>query len=682
MKKVFLLLLVVLIASFSCFAEAVNEVKEQSNENADNMRSTAYLNAFVGNDPLAGDNGMETSPAAPLIYGPINIAFDIDGNAIEALDEQDFIYANGYYYLIGQSFAEGAFNYAPGVPYNETLGSSIPTFYRWSGLVTYRSIDLENWELVSRWYPQNEGTGRHLVIKKPRITYSQATGKYVMWFLNNISIEGEGPIMVMTADSPEGPWSEPQLPTVPEGVKVSDLTHDYQIKVDPNTGIGWFTQAGTNTKLYRMTPEMTGVEEDCSFTMSGSGNFGTNTIAGGMGFFYHNGWWYITGTERCGNCIGTSLSYVMARSPEGPWLSPDTMSDEQPLVPSLISADGLLSQTHGAAMFPDGNGDYVAMMYGTHYRSSATGAPQPTLVFNNSGDNNLALSGQWWFTLEFDDDGRISMLEPKEAYEIALAQPVATEHVGAYQADLSITSSRSVRQEWTVEPGTTVACVLPSVFQQTPDNSPSSNKFIAQDPLVDAPLLATLELPDGTTYSWTVDARSIAWGPRQVALNLPEVYSEGGKLVLTLSTKASNGGYGIALGAGSETDVYSHIDGSGKNQTVTDYAGQKMYLRTSDVAASLPVITQQPVDITVTEGTTVGFLVQAEGVGVGYQWYHDGKIVMPHGVTEGTRNESASAALRLAKVTMEDAGEYKAEAINAVGKVESVTVSLTVLPKD
>ena len=107
-----------------------------------------------------------------------------------------------------------------------------------------------------------------------------------------------------------------------------------------------------------------------------------------------------------------------------------------------------------------------------------------------------------------------------------------------------------------------------------------------------------------------------------------------------------------------------------------------MYLRTSDVAAALPEITQQPVSITATEGTTVGFLVQAEGVGVGYQWYHDGKIVMPHGVTEGTRNESASAALRLGNITMEDAGEYKAEAINAVGKVESVTVKLTVLPKN
>ena len=56
---------------------------------------TAYLQAFIQNDPLNGDNGMEPNPLAPLIYGPVNIGFDVNGNAIEAVDEQDFFYANG-----------------------------------------------------------------------------------------------------------------------------------------------------------------------------------------------------------------------------------------------------------------------------------------------------------------------------------------------------------------------------------------------------------------------------------------------------------------------------------------------------------------------------------------------------------------------------------------------------------
>lgn len=654
--------------------------------------STATLHAFIENDPLVGDNGLPTSPAAPLKYGPINIAFDVDGNAIEALDEQDFIFADGYYYLVGQSYAEGAFNYAPGVPYNETLPTTIPTFYRWSGVTIYRSADLENWELVNRMYPTDPETGRHIIVKKPRLAYSEATGKYVMWFLNNTRAEDEAPIMVMSADTPVGPWSEPQPPKIlVDGITYSDLTHDYQIKVDPATGTGWFTQAGTFTHLYRMTPDLMGVEADFSFEMSGAGDFGQNMIAGGMCFFHHNGWWYIAGTQRCGNCIGTSLSYVMAKSPEGPWLSPETMSPDQPLVPALISEDTGFSQTHGAVIFPDGNGGTVPMLYGTHYRSSATGAPMDKLVFNNSGDNSLALSGQWWFTLEFAEDGRILPLEIKPSYEIPLAAKVDSEHVQPYQADLSITSSRAARQQWNVAPGETIACVMPNVFQLTPDESPSSNKWVAQDPLVNAPLIATLELPDGTVYTYTIDARSIAWSPRAIALNLPEPYTEGGQFTLILSTGADNGGYGVALGDGDAQDVYAHLDyvSSEEEDTIavgdqhaveTPYAGSRIFLRTSSIAASEPVITVQPSDIIVTEGTRVGFLVQADGVGVGYQWYHNGQIVMPHGVTPGTRNESCSAALRLSAVTMKDAGEYYAEAINAVGTVRSQTVTLTVLP--
>ena len=110
MKKILSIVLIVLFVIGNALANPVNEIPntEYIAENSNSKRNIAYLNAFIENDPLAGDNGMETSPAAPLIYGPINIAFDIDGNAIEAVDEQDLFYADGYYYLIGQSFAEGS----------------------------------------------------------------------------------------------------------------------------------------------------------------------------------------------------------------------------------------------------------------------------------------------------------------------------------------------------------------------------------------------------------------------------------------------------------------------------------------------------------------------------------------------------------------------------------------------
>lgn len=137
------------------------------------------------------------------------------------------------------------------------------------------------------------------------------------------------------------------------------------------------------------------------------------------------------------------------------------MSAEQPLIPALISMDTGLSQTHGASVFPNAEGGYETLIYGTHYRSSATGAPLSELVFNNSGENSFALSGQWWFTLDFTEDGHILPLEIKPSYEIALASEVDSEHTSAYQADLSVTAKRSVRQVWTVEPGTAVRCILP-----------------------------------------------------------------------------------------------------------------------------------------------------------------------------------------------------------------------------
>lgn len=684
-------------------SSATMQVVARSSEEGDAVnqpagRKTATIIDFIENDPLEGDNGMETSPVAPLIYGPVNIMFDTDGNSIEAVDEQEIDYFEGYYYLYGASFYEGAFNYAPGSNREETIPSGIPSFYRWSGLTIYRSKDLENWEFVSRWYPMDEGSGKHIIVQKPRVVYNEKTGKYVMWYLNKGPNPGDDPVKVVTSDTPVGPWSEPQSPTILEGMTQSDLSHDFQIQVDPDTGYAWLVQAADGIHLYKLNEEMTGIAEDHTFTMVyDEENIMGSAISGGIGLATHNDKWYILGTPLCGNCVRPTYKYFMADEPEGPWYSPDTMSSEQPLTPAVLSYGVGNAQPHGVTMLPDGNGDTFVLVWATHYRSSDTGAPQTENAYNVSGDNSLALSGQFWFPLEFEEDGHIKPIEIKPSYEVPLAEEVFTEHMKAYQADLSIIGksytdwmkvvgqanpenivSRSARQEWTVEPGTEIACISPVVFQFTPDYSPATNKWITQDPLVNAPLIATLELPNGVEYSWTIDARTIKFGPMPVPLNLPEVYTEGGRLVLTLSTSASNGAYGIVLGEAPEwmgDAVYSHVNKDGND----DYPGYSLKLEISDEPASAPVATVQPVDVTVKEGTKVGFLFQAEGEGVGYQWYHDGDIVMPHGVTTGTRNEAVSAALRLSPVTKEDAGEYYAYAFNTVGKIRSNTVTLTVL---
>lgn len=198
----------------------------QAQKNGKSRTSATIVN-YIADDPLGGENGLPPSPVAPLVDGPINLGLDTDGNAIEAVDEQDIKYFDGYYYMYGQSFSCGAFNYAPGVPYDEVLPTTEPSFYRWCGLVTYRSVDLENWELQSREYPRDEQTGRFVIVKKPRVVFSEATGKYVMWFLNSAGVAGDDPVKYMIGDSPTGPWAPPQSPSLVSGVSNSDLSHDF-----------------------------------------------------------------------------------------------------------------------------------------------------------------------------------------------------------------------------------------------------------------------------------------------------------------------------------------------------------------------------------------------------------------------------------------------------------------------
>lgn len=71
------------------------------------------------------------------------------------------------------------------------------------------------------------------------------------------------------------------------------------------------------------------------------------------------------------------------------------------------------------------------------------------------------------------------------------------------KANLGIDSVRSVSQSWDVKAGEPLASVLVSVFQRTPDKSvtPAATATI-QDPNVNAPLLARLQLPDGRSYRW------------------------------------------------------------------------------------------------------------------------------------------------------------------------------------
>ncbi|HEV2210475.1 MAG TPA: LamG-like jellyroll fold domain-containing protein [Verrucomicrobiae bacterium] len=86
--------------------------------------------------------------------------------------------------------------------------------------------------------------------------------------------------------------------------------------------------------------------------------------------------------------------------------------------------------------------------------------------------------------------------------------------------------------------------------------------------------------------------------------------------------------------------------------------------------ATLPVITSQPTNVTVTAGQTAAFTVAATGTGsLSYQWQFNGQPL----------TNQTSTALMLADVQLSDAGNYAVLVSDAAGSVLSSNAVLTVL---
>jgi len=633
------------------------------------MGSMARLNNFILDDPLKGDNGLPVSPAQTVFYGQINIGMDVDGNAIQAVDEVDLRYFDGKYYLYGPSFSCGSFNYAPGVNTGPRIPTQPNSTYRYCGLTVYESEDLMNWKLVrGHQYIQDPQTGEHYYVKKPRVIYSPKTKLYNMWFLNGqaaLSQSGRtGKRFISQSTTPYGPWGTPFEPVIASG---DAGPVDFALATGPDGKSYMATSHGVLNTM-QLNDEKTGTVDHTDISVAG------NVIGGGIGLSYSNGWWYLTGTNTCGNCLAAKLYYLRARDPHGPWLSPGDDSPKQPLQPVVLSSDSAFAQMKAPFVLPNVSGGSSILLPGTHYRSSLTGAPGGDV--NQPGDSNLALSGWYTVPLQFDADGKILPLSTAASHSFSLAKRVAVASPArAWQANLGIDGSKSISQSWEIKGGEPLNAVLPSVFQRTPDRSatPAVTALI-QEPNVNAPLLAKLELPDGQAYSWEIDPRTVAWAPEKVALNLPKPFVGAGQVTLTLSTRATNGGYGVAVGkkGGLLRGEYAAIGANGS----TVLADAEMLLSTSAIAQPKPTISEHPRSVRVAAGSPAGFLVKADGIGVGYQWLHNGNVILsPNGY-----NESTTAALRLPPVTTADAGTYVVQVFNQTGSVTSHSVTLEVLP--
>jgi YHS domain-containing protein len=384
---------------------------------ADIYQPYALFQNFVVPDPLFGNNGLPSSPAVQMSYGPYGHILDSDGNELDGAEEY-IGYFNGKYYYFGSSYSYGTFAHAPGTradPIN--ANTPVRAAYRFSGITIYESDDLMNWRFIDRWIPQDDNA-RILSLRKVRVIYCENTGKYLMWALSDEGAPYSG-LVVAEANRPEGPWGNIRLPTVAPGLPA--LGHDHNLCIGPD-GTGYIdTAAFTSAGIYKLNDTFDGVVEYKKINISTSLN-----IHGGSGLFYRDGWWYLGGSQTCGNCLASQYRYIRARDPMGPWEEPDTgiqESDTYAITPVVLSEDSGYSQSKGIMKLPDINGNLHFFIPMCHYISSPTGAPRTDSV-TQAGDNNFALNGNCWIPLEFDAEGHILPLKFEPSAKFPLARSI------------------------------------------------------------------------------------------------------------------------------------------------------------------------------------------------------------------------------------------------------------------
>lgn len=492
--------------------------------------ATAIINNFAP-DLLGGRDGLPPSPAYPLKYGPFNTSIDVDGNAIDA-HEAHLAYFEGRYWMYGREWGCGTFAFGRHRDLDDTRNDKPEC-----GIVSLSSPDLVHWRVADRDYVPTFH-GEQVGDNKPQVIWSSRRHRYLMWFV------GPHGYYVAQSRSPGGPWGDVFKPTG------RYLSHDLDIVVDPH-GTGYVASdvmAGREGRLptwdvwvQKLNADLTGTTGEAVRVMS-------HVSFEGIGFFEHAGYWYLLGGHTCPNCPSTNISYVMARAPLGPWTNPGG-TVTSPLHPAELSGDGCLGQHKGSNMLPSSSGPIVldGVM---QYRSSPLDETGRVV----HGDNNQAIANTYWWPLRFDANHRVESLSCQASVRVPLARPVATSFVPAppfdtspaapHQLDCRITSTRALQQRWNVPPGSMIRELRVPVSQRTTNLGPEE-----QDELMNAGLSVRVDLPTGRSLTSLFAPGSVSWAPRSVVMDLPTPLKSAGEITITLSTRATNGCYGMVIGA-------------------------------------------------------------------------------------------------------------------------------------
>lgn len=536
---------------------AASEARPSS---GDAVRAVAVLNNFAP-DLFHGDDGLPASPRFPLKYGPVNTAIDVDGSAIDA-HEAHLAYFEGRYWMYGREWGCGTMAFGHDRPEDATRNDKPEC-----GIVSLSSPDLVHWHVVDRDYIPTVD-GKQVGNQKPQVVWSATRRHYLMWFA------GPHGYYIAQSTSPGGPWGGVIKPSGPH------LSHDLNIMVEPDGSayVASDVMAGMvngvpnwDVWVQKLNPDLTGTSGEAVRVMS-------HVSFEGIGFFEHEGYWYLVGGHTCPNCPSTTISYLMARSPLGPWTN-GAGAITSPLQPTQLSDDGCMGQNKGANVLPTPSGSFVLEGI-MQYRSS----PMDSGHVLVHGDNNQAIANTYWWPLRFDRKHHIEPLVCEASVRVPLAHAVRTVPTGGaaldtspalpHQLDCRISSRTGLQQRWTLPAHSGLRELRVPVFQRTTNLGPED-----QDAVMNGGLNVRVGLPSGESISAAFEPASISWSPRSVALKLPKAVQVAGLITITLTTTGTNGCYGVAVGrttAALPSGVYGTIAGGMRR----DLPGVQMVLST------------------------------------------------------------------------------------------------------
>ena len=470
-------------------------------------------------------------------HGAQVVKLDTDGNAIDAKADS-IAYFEGSYWLHGEAFGcRYMFFPRPG----------------FCGFRVYQSKDLVHWRSRGTILdPARSAFARETCAGAtgcwgPNVVYNPRTKKYVLWFYRAIGTPIDPPLVVMTGDSPLGPWEHPTVPNVPGG-----FAQDVFLDEDGSAYLAW-GGPGSGLNVQRLNRSYTDVVGQPTAVTRPGGSIVQPNCSPPGGFFgpdmqnqtpaalaawkrcgitespsiVRNGnRYFMTFSDPiCAFCLGTETSYFVASSPLGPWRGRGGTPSYDPARPGVFDAYSLSEKTCGGQPFhiadlPTARGEDVHLFAAVLWTNSR----------NGGSANHL------WEPLRF----RNGLLKPLRCanVKVPLARAVPTGEAPPRAINLAgVSADGTLVQTLTAPESGRIQAVSLPLYQRTNPTRP-----FAEEGLVSEPLTVTLSGPRGSATR-TFAPEDVSWSPTRVRLALDVRVRAGDRLRLTLSSPTPQGRY-------------------------------------------------------------------------------------------------------------------------------------------